>query len=191
MSEEKRIFEGVLFAPGAQELRDIKMRAHNLDTDYNHTYEYVYNTQNMPTQVTIHYDSSRKEIYQIRYNQKGIIIQEDYESYEQAISGNRAISSYCREYTYDENGLISRIYTDNYWYDEFDCCDLTLFEYDKFGNIIKEGHAASDGDYATYLIFFDYKLVYFANGLPTTSLDYLYDFEYLTGMLSMMGVFSE
>ena len=40
MSEEQRIFEGVLFAPGAQELRDIKLRAHNLDTDYNHTYEY-------------------------------------------------------------------------------------------------------------------------------------------------------
>ena len=40
MSEEQRIFEGVLFAPGAQELKDIKLRAHNLDTDYNHTYEY-------------------------------------------------------------------------------------------------------------------------------------------------------
>ena len=40
MSEERRIFDGVLFAPGAQELRDIKLRAHNLDTDYNHTYEY-------------------------------------------------------------------------------------------------------------------------------------------------------
>ena len=40
MSEEQRIFDGVLFAPGAQELRDIKMRAHNLDADYNKTYEY-------------------------------------------------------------------------------------------------------------------------------------------------------
>lgn len=40
MSEEKRIFDGVLFAPGAQELRDIKMRAHNLDSDYNRTYEF-------------------------------------------------------------------------------------------------------------------------------------------------------
>ena len=40
MSEEQRIFDGVLFAPGAQELRDIKMRAHNLDADYNKTYEF-------------------------------------------------------------------------------------------------------------------------------------------------------
>ena len=40
MSEENRIFEGVLFAPGAQELRDIKMKAHNLDSDYNRTYEF-------------------------------------------------------------------------------------------------------------------------------------------------------
>ena len=40
MGEEDRILEGVLFAPGAQELRQIKLRAHNLDTDYNHTYEY-------------------------------------------------------------------------------------------------------------------------------------------------------
>ena len=40
MSEESRIFEGVLFAPGAQELRAIKLKAHNLDSDYNRTYEY-------------------------------------------------------------------------------------------------------------------------------------------------------
>lgn len=40
MSEEQRIFDGVLFAPGAQELRDIKRKAHDLDCDYNKTYEY-------------------------------------------------------------------------------------------------------------------------------------------------------
>ncbi len=40
MSEEQRIFEGVLFAPGAKELRAIKLRAHDLNTDYNSTYEY-------------------------------------------------------------------------------------------------------------------------------------------------------
>lgn len=39
MSEENRILDGVLFTPGAQELREIKLRAHNLDTDYNRTYE--------------------------------------------------------------------------------------------------------------------------------------------------------
>ncbi|MBR5985425.1 MAG: sugar O-acetyltransferase [Clostridia bacterium] len=40
MSQEERIFQGVLFAPGAQELRALKLKAHCLDTDYNRTYEY-------------------------------------------------------------------------------------------------------------------------------------------------------
>ena len=40
MSQEDRIFQGVLFAPGAQELRALKLKAHCLDMDYNRTYEY-------------------------------------------------------------------------------------------------------------------------------------------------------
>ncbi|MBR4236200.1 MAG: sugar O-acetyltransferase [Clostridia bacterium] len=40
MNEESRIFKGVLFAPGDTELRKIKLRAHDLDTDYNKTYEF-------------------------------------------------------------------------------------------------------------------------------------------------------
>lgn len=39
MREEERIAEGVLFAPGDPELRAIKLRTHNLNTDYNATYE--------------------------------------------------------------------------------------------------------------------------------------------------------
>ena len=40
MDEESRIFGGVLFAPGDATLRRIKLRAHDLDTDYNKTYEF-------------------------------------------------------------------------------------------------------------------------------------------------------
>ena len=40
MREEEKIFAGVLFAPGDAELRAIKLRAHNLNTDYNATYEH-------------------------------------------------------------------------------------------------------------------------------------------------------
>ena len=39
MTEEERIFQGLLFRPGAQELRDIKLRAHNLCLRYNQTFE--------------------------------------------------------------------------------------------------------------------------------------------------------
>lgn len=39
MTEEERIFQGILFRPGAQELRDIKLRAHNLCLRYNQTFE--------------------------------------------------------------------------------------------------------------------------------------------------------
>ena len=39
MHEEERIFAGTLFAPGAPELRAIKLRTHNLNNDYNATYE--------------------------------------------------------------------------------------------------------------------------------------------------------
>ena len=39
-SEEKKIFEGRLFAPGDAELRAIKLRTHNLNSDYNATYEH-------------------------------------------------------------------------------------------------------------------------------------------------------
>lgn len=39
MREEEKIFAGILFAPGHPDLRAIKLRAHNLNTDYNATYE--------------------------------------------------------------------------------------------------------------------------------------------------------
>ena len=38
--EEEKIMAGVLFAPGDSELRALKLRAHNLNTDYNQTYEH-------------------------------------------------------------------------------------------------------------------------------------------------------
>ena len=40
MKAEERIFSGVLFAPGDPELRAIKLRTHNLNNDYNATYEH-------------------------------------------------------------------------------------------------------------------------------------------------------
>lgn len=39
MTEEERIFAGLLFSPGAPELRAIKLRTHNLCTRYNQTFE--------------------------------------------------------------------------------------------------------------------------------------------------------
>lgn len=39
MSEEKRIMQGILFAPGDPELRAIKLRAHNLSSLYSRTME--------------------------------------------------------------------------------------------------------------------------------------------------------
>ena len=38
--EEEKIMSGILFKPGDPELRAIKLRAHNLNTDYNKTYEH-------------------------------------------------------------------------------------------------------------------------------------------------------
>lgn len=40
MREEEKIFAGQLFAPGDPELRAIKLRTHNLNNDYNATYEH-------------------------------------------------------------------------------------------------------------------------------------------------------
>lgn len=39
MREEEKIFAGMLFAPGHPELRAIKLRTHNLCTEYNLTFE--------------------------------------------------------------------------------------------------------------------------------------------------------
>ncbi|MBO5037028.1 MAG: sugar O-acetyltransferase [Clostridia bacterium] len=39
MTEEQKIFKGVLFCPGDPELRAIKLRSHNLSKDYSNTYE--------------------------------------------------------------------------------------------------------------------------------------------------------
>jgi maltose O-acetyltransferase len=39
MREEEKIFSGVLFCPGDQELREIKLRTHNLCYEYNRTFE--------------------------------------------------------------------------------------------------------------------------------------------------------
>ena len=38
-AEEKKIQAGVLFFPGDPELKAIKLRTHNLDTEYNRTFE--------------------------------------------------------------------------------------------------------------------------------------------------------
>lgn len=40
--EEKRIYDGILFSPGDPELKAIKLKAHNLDTQYNATFEDEY-----------------------------------------------------------------------------------------------------------------------------------------------------
>ena len=45
MREEEKIFAGQLFSPGAQELRDMKLKAHNLHCDYNKTYEFETETR--------------------------------------------------------------------------------------------------------------------------------------------------
>lgn len=39
MREEDKIRAGILFCPGDQELRSIKLKTHNLNVDYNKTYE--------------------------------------------------------------------------------------------------------------------------------------------------------
>lgn len=39
MSEEEKLLSGVLFSPAAPELKAIKLRAHNLCTEYNRTFE--------------------------------------------------------------------------------------------------------------------------------------------------------
>ena len=39
MGEEERIFKGIVFSPGAPELRAIKLRTHNLNLEYNRTFE--------------------------------------------------------------------------------------------------------------------------------------------------------
>lgn len=39
MREEEKIKEGVLFCPGDPELKAIKLKTHNLNVDYNNTYE--------------------------------------------------------------------------------------------------------------------------------------------------------
>lgn len=39
MSEEEKIFKGILFSPGEPELKEIKLRTHNLCTEYNSTFE--------------------------------------------------------------------------------------------------------------------------------------------------------
>ena len=39
MGEEERIFKGIVFSPGDPELRAIKLRTHNLNLEYNRTFE--------------------------------------------------------------------------------------------------------------------------------------------------------
>lgn len=39
MTEEEKIFAGILFCPGDPELKAMKLRSHNLCADYNRTYE--------------------------------------------------------------------------------------------------------------------------------------------------------
>ena len=40
MREEEKALAGLLYAPGDPELRALKLKAHNLNTDYNATYEH-------------------------------------------------------------------------------------------------------------------------------------------------------
>lgn len=40
MREEEKIMEGILFSPADEELKAIKLRTHNLNIDYNRTYEH-------------------------------------------------------------------------------------------------------------------------------------------------------
>lgn len=39
MCEEEKIREGILFSPADPELKAIKLKTHNLNIDYNRTYE--------------------------------------------------------------------------------------------------------------------------------------------------------
>ena len=39
MKEEEKIFKGILFSPGEDSLKKIKLKAHNLSADYNDTRE--------------------------------------------------------------------------------------------------------------------------------------------------------
>jgi len=39
MKEEEKIMAGILFSPAEMELKEIKLRTHNLNVDYNNTYE--------------------------------------------------------------------------------------------------------------------------------------------------------
>lgn len=39
MTEEEKIFSGTMYAPGANELRAIKLKSHNLCTEFNQTFE--------------------------------------------------------------------------------------------------------------------------------------------------------
>ena len=45
MKEEERIFKGILFSPGDPELRAIKLRAHNLSSQYSLTLEHETDTR--------------------------------------------------------------------------------------------------------------------------------------------------
>ena len=42
VKEEERIFQGIVFCPGDPELVALKLRTHNLNVDYNNTYEDEY-----------------------------------------------------------------------------------------------------------------------------------------------------
>ena len=42
VKEEERIFQGIVFCPGDPELVTLKLRTHNLNVDYNNTYEDEY-----------------------------------------------------------------------------------------------------------------------------------------------------
>ena len=42
VKEEERIFQGIVFCPGDPELAAMKLRTHNLNVDYNNTYEDEY-----------------------------------------------------------------------------------------------------------------------------------------------------
>ena len=40
MTQEERIFKGLLYAPGDQALRAMKLKSHNLSQEYSQTFEH-------------------------------------------------------------------------------------------------------------------------------------------------------
>ena len=64
MTEEQKIFAGKLFCPGDPALRALKLKAHNLCTRYNATFE-------DETEIRLPYDHRRAVFRQFQSNHPG------------------------------------------------------------------------------------------------------------------------